>query len=222
MDHRIYSGSDRAPTDSWKAQIMKPRTLVLALAISALALPGLADDSSMPYAGQQSRTIKALSGEDIAALLQGEGMGMAKAAELNGYPGPKHVLILAEELKLTARQRREIRAVFDRMSAAAKPLGAELVERERALDQQFAEREITQDRLAAETGAIGELQGRLRSVHLTAHLETRALLSPDQIVLYEQLRGYGSPAAPMHHHPGPPHDRQATQPDRGTIAASRR
>jgi hypothetical protein len=40
----------------------------------------------MPYAGQQARTIKALSDEDIAALRKGEGMGMAKAAELNGYP----------------------------------------------------------------------------------------------------------------------------------------
>jgi len=129
-------------------------------------------------------------------------MGMAKAAELNGYPGPKHVLTLAEELKLTASQRQEIQAVFDRMNAAAKPLGTELVERERALDQQFAKREITRDRLAAETAAIGELEARLRSVHLTAHIETRALLSPDQIALYEQLRGYGSPAAPMHHHPG--------------------
>jgi Spy/CpxP family protein refolding chaperone len=175
---------------------MKPQTLILALSIGALALPGLADDSSMPYAGQQFRTIKALSEEDIAALLQGEGMGMAKAAELNGYPGPKHVLTLAEELKLTARQRQEIRAVFDRRSAAAKPLGAELVERERALDRQFAKREITRDRLAAETGAIGELEARLRSVHLTAHLETRALLSPDQIALYEQLRGYCCADAP--------------------------
>ena len=181
---------------------MKPQTLILALAIGALALPGLADDSLVPYAGQQSRTIKALSDEDIAALLQGEGMGMAKAAELNGYPGPKHVLTLAEELKLTASQRQEIQAVFDRMSAAAKPLGAELVERERALDQQFAKREITHDRLAAETAAIGELEAHLRSVHLAAHLETRALLSPDQIARYEQLRGYGSPAAPMHHHSG--------------------
>jgi Spy/CpxP family protein refolding chaperone len=181
---------------------MKPQTLIHALAKCGFVTPVLADDSSMPYAGQQSRTIKALSEEDIAALLQGEGMGMAKAAELNGYPGPKHVLTLAEQLKLTASQRQEIRAVFDRMSAAAKPLGAELIERERALDRQFAKRENTRDHLAAETGAIGELEARLRSVHLTAHLETRALLSPDQIVLYEQLRGYGSPAAPMHHHPG--------------------
>ena len=48
-----------------------------------------------PYAGQQTRAIKALSPEDLAGLLNGEGRGMAKAAELNGYPGPVHVLELA-------------------------------------------------------------------------------------------------------------------------------
>jgi hypothetical protein len=36
-----------------------------------------------------------------------------------------------------------------------------------------------------------------------AHLETRALLTSDQIALYEHLRGYGDPAgAPMQHHHG--------------------
>ena len=69
---------------------MKLRTLSLVLAASLFALPALAAD--MPYAGQQARTIKALSDDDLAALRKGEGMGMAKAAELNGYPGPAHVL----------------------------------------------------------------------------------------------------------------------------------
>jgi hypothetical protein len=88
------------------------------------------------------------------------------------------------------------------MSAAAKPLGAELIEHERMLDQAFAKTEITPDRLATETTAIGELAGRLRLVHLAAHLETRALLNPAQIALYQHLRGYGDPAAVMHHHHG--------------------
>jgi hypothetical protein len=84
--------------------------------------------------------------------------------------------------------------------AAAKPLGAELIERERALDQLFAKGDISPDRLAAATAAIGELQGRLRKVHLAAHLETRALLNPDQIARYQQLRGYGDSRAPVQHH----------------------
>ena len=176
---------------------MKPRTPLLALAISLIALPVLAAD--MPYAGQQARAIKSLSDDDIAALRKGEGMGMAKAAELNGYPGPAHVLQLAVQLGLTKTQQRDVQATFDRMSDAAKALGGELIAQEQTLDQLFAKGEITPDRLAAATAAIAELRGRLRAVHLSAHLETRALLNPDQIVRYQQLRGYGDPSAPEHH-----------------------
>jgi len=171
---------------------------LLALAIPLIALPVLAAD--MPYAGQQARSIKSLSGDDIAAMRKGEGMGMAKAAELNGYPGPAHVLQLAAKLGLTEIQQRDVQAIFDRMSAAAKPLGGELIAQEQALDQLFAKGEITPDRLAAATAAIAELQGRLRAVHLSAHLETRALLNADQIARYQQLRGYGASPAPEHHH----------------------
>jgi hypothetical protein len=177
---------------------MTPRTLLLAVAACMLALPALAAD--MPYTGQQMCAMKALSNDDIAALRKGEGMGMAKAAELNGYPGPAHVLQLAGQLGLTEIQRRDVQAIFDRMSAAAKPLGGELIAQEEALDQLFAKGEIRPDRLAAVTAAIAELEGRLRAVHLSAHLETRALVNPDQVVRYEQLRGYGDPQAPVQHH----------------------
>src|SRR5215469_16531382 len=105
---------------------VKLRKFVLTLAVCgcAFAVPGLAQHRSTPYAGQETRSIKSLSTEDVAALLKGEGMGMAKAAELNGYPGPVHVLALANELKLTESQRQQVQTIFDRMSAAAKPLGA--------------------------------------------------------------------------------------------------
>src|SRR5215471_2658646 len=180
---------------------MKLRIFLLAGAACVLAASALAADK--PYAGQQTRTIKALSDGDIAALRKGEGMGMAKAAELNGYPGPVHVMALAAQLGLTETQQRDVKAIFDRMSAAAKPLGVELIAQEQALDQLFAKGEITPDRLTAATAAIADLQGRLRAVHLSAHLETRALLNADQIARYQQLRGYGaSPALEHHHHHG--------------------
>src|SRR6266436_5241565 len=70
---------------------------------------------------------------------------------------------------LTESQQQRVTAIFEPMSAAAKPLGSEVIAREQALDQLFAKGEITPDRLTAETAAIGELQGRLRSVHLSAH-----------------------------------------------------
>jgi hypothetical protein len=180
----------------------RSRTIISIMAACVLSLPTLAAEMPVTsYAGQQARLVKALSDEDIAALRKGEGMGMAKAAELNGYPGPAHVLGLATQLGLTPDQLQQVIAIFERMSASAKPLGGELIAREQVLDQLFATGEITPDRLATETAAIGELNGRLRSVHLAAHLETRALLRPDQIALYQQLRGYGDPASAPRHQP---------------------
>jgi len=171
---------------------MHRRCLLVALATCILALPSIAAKMpTNPYTGQQTRSIKALSDEDIDALRKGEGMGLAKAAELNGYPGPAHVRTFAKQLRLSDEQLAQITAIFDRMSAAAKSLGAEMIDREQALDQLFVKGEITPERLATETIAIGELNGRLRAVHLAAHLETRALLQPDQLALYRQLRGYG-------------------------------
>jgi Spy/CpxP family protein refolding chaperone len=183
---------------------MNFRLFVAILVFSATAAAALAraDPPATPYAGQQTRAIKALSPEDVAGLLKGDGMGMAKAAELNGYPGPAHILALADRLGLTANQRRKVQAIFNRMSAAAKILGPQLVECERELDRLFATGEVTPARVAEATAAAAALQGRLRAAHLSAHLEARALLDPAQIALYRQLRGYSDPAMPAHHHHG--------------------
>jgi Spy/CpxP family protein refolding chaperone len=71
------------------------------------------------------------------------------------------------------------------------------------LDQLFATGQVTADPVTAETEALGELQGHLRSVHLTAHLEMRTLLTPEQIADYQELRGCGdAPQRPQHHHAG--------------------
>src|SRR6266404_6922463 len=113
----------------------------LSILIGTIAVIGFAgpivgaDPDKSGYAGQESRSIKALSQEDTAALRKGEGMGMAKAAELNGYPGPDHVLALARQLSLTEDQLLRTRIIFDRMSAAARPLGDELITHEQTLDR---------------------------------------------------------------------------------------
>jgi Spy/CpxP family protein refolding chaperone len=143
-----------------------------------------------PYAGLENRRIKALGDEEIAALLEGEGMGFALAAELNGWPGPRHVLDMAEALTLTAEQRSAIEAVRDAMSARARELGAELVEQETVMDRRFAHAHLDREELERLTGAIAVLRGQLRAVHLQAHLETRALLDEAQRIEYMRLRGY--------------------------------
>ena len=167
----------------------------LVAAALLLAAPVAPAQQHGGYAGQQSREIKALSAQETADLLAGRGMGLARAAELNGYPGPMHVLELRGPLDLSAAQLASVQASFERMQAAARPLGAELVERERTLDGAFRAATVTPARMAADAEAIGTLQGRLRAVHLAAHPEMRDLLTPDQVARYDQLRGYAGGSA---------------------------
>jgi hypothetical protein len=161
------------------------------LAIIATAVPAAAQ---MPYAGMQARSIKSLSDEQIADLRAGRGMSLALAAELNGYPGPSHVLEHAEALKLSDEQHAAITQLFESMKAEAIPIGQQLLAREADLDRQFADRTITADRLATTAAAIGEVQWRLRAAHLKYHLLTRAALTEGQVRRYAELRGYAGDA----------------------------
>ncbi len=172
------------------SRIALTAALVLISASLAPANPARAQTPS-PYAGEQSRAIKALSPKDIEDLVQGRGMGLAKSAELNRYPGPMHGLELAEPLKLSGEQREALKAIMARMSTDAKTLGAELLGLERELDAGFAARTIDAQRLSALTERIGARQGALRAVHLAAHIETAAVMSAEQIARYDHLRGYG-------------------------------
>ena len=163
--------------------------LVIALT-GSIAFSGAALAQQSPYAGDQTRAIKSLSPADVDALTNGTGMGMAKAGELNGYPGPAHILGMSDMLKLSPDQKAAITAIMGRMSTSAKMLGAQILERERILDGQFAKGTITPELLTQETAEIGGLQGQLRAIHLEAHLETKALLNPEQIAAYDRMRGY--------------------------------
>ena len=153
---------------------------------------GMHGNMGSSYAGQHTREIKALSAQEMTAYVQGQGHGFAKAAELNGYPGPMHVLELAEALKLSAEQREKSQALMTAHKAEARRLGTELIEAERALDQAFASRNVTAESLTQLTRAAGEKLAALRAEHLQAHLAQTALLTPEQIERYKTLRGYDS------------------------------
>jgi hypothetical protein len=118
---------------------MTIRTMVLAFALTLSS----AAVAQQPYAGQQVREIKALSAEEIAQYLAGAGMGFAKAAELNQYPGPMHTLELADQLSLSVEQRAAMESLMKRHKAEARELGAEVVRLERELDALFAEKRAT-------------------------------------------------------------------------------
>lgn len=168
-------------------------------AITILVLASSAVPAQSPYAGMQTRPIKALSVQQIDDLTSGRGMGLALAAELNGYPGPAHVLELSDKLALSATQKDRIQSLFELMKAESIPVGARLIEQENALDQQFASRSITPDALKDATTQIGVTQAELRNTHLKYHLETAQILLPDQMKQYADLRGYTSNAPGIHH-----------------------
>lgn len=145
-----------------------------------------------PYAGQELRSIKSMSPQEIEALRNGAGMGFAKLAELNHFPGPKHVLELSQQLGLTPAQLAETEALFADMQNKARALGRELLAAEAALDHAFENNEIKSETLETALLEIGEIRARLRFVHLEAHLRQKALLTDEQVVSYDELRGYGS------------------------------
>ncbi len=177
------------------------KTALLAAAIF-LAPALAAADSPSPYAGQKHRDVKALSAREIDDLLTGRGMGLAKTAELNGYPGPMHVLDLADRLALTPEQRAATEALLATMKTDARRLGAPILDAERALDREFAAGGVEERDLRARLAALAALQGELRFVHLRAHLAQAALLTAGQRQHYDVLRGYAdAPAAEDGHAP---------------------
>ena len=128
---------------------------------------------------------------DRDGLLNGEGMGQAKYAEMNGYPGPKHVLELAAELNLNERQKESVQKIYDVMRAQALSIGKLIVHEEERLHAAFGNKQVSQDTVDAISDRVGRLRGRLRAVHLVAHLGAKMILGREQIETYKTLRGVG-------------------------------
>lgn len=164
------------------------------------------DESSnveqVSYAQHQEHQMRSLTEDEVERYLKGEGMGFARVAEINHYPGPMHVLDLAEELELTEEQREAVRKIFERMQAEAKRLGREYVDHEQEIDSLFANEQdeaFEVQELIRESGAI---LSELRFVHVHAHMETREVVTPEQIALYDELRGYSEASGGGRHFHG--------------------
>jgi hypothetical protein len=157
-----------------------------------------ADPAASPYAGQRDADIKALTPAELAGLLDGKGLGFAKSAELNGYPGPMHVLELRNELGLDDAQLAATQALFERMRNAARAEGTALVAAERHLDGLYATRTANEANVAEALRRIESRRARLRGIHLDAHLAQARLLAGHQIARYAELRGYAARAGHTH------------------------
>ena len=146
--------------------------------------------------------IRGIDPKTIEGYLNGDGLGLALPAELNGYPGPRHILDLAEELALTSAQQTQVQDLFDQMKPQAMALGEKILAAEGDLEQAFREQTIQETNLSTQLMTLGDLQSQLRFVHLRTHLATIDILSQHQIVQYNALRGYEDmPADHQNHHP---------------------
>lgn len=144
--------------------------------------------------------IRGLSSDTIEAYRSGAGSGLALPAELNGYPGPRHVLDLADELELTEEQRTDIQALYDEMLPQAIQLGEQILLAEAELERAFRGNTIDEAFLETQLAQIGMLQADLRFVHLRTHLATVDILTSKQTEQYNLLRGYVSEGATEGHH----------------------
>ena len=169
------------------------------MVLAILMGSGVASAERLPE--QVPSNIRSLSAEEIRGLRDGEGMGLARAAELNGYPGPTHVLEAAREGKihLDAEQQQAIEAIRAAMKAEAQALGRQILALEAALEAGFRERRLTEAELTHQIEEIGSRRAALRLAHLRAHFFTAGLLRPEQIEHYTQFRGYAT-ASPGHGH----------------------
>jgi len=186
-DHWQEAGlfSDQEP-------IMNTRLGFVILAILVFfTLPAQSETGAhSQYSGQENRDIKSLSPADIDELQRGSGWGLAKAAELNGVPGPAHLLELKDEIPLSQDQVGAITKIYESMRAQAIEQGEAHIRLERELEQGFRNQTITEQTLKRKLGEISTSRGQLRYTHLVTHLKTPELLSTEQIARYNALRGY--------------------------------
>jgi hypothetical protein len=163
----------------------------------------LTPQPTSPYIDLLDSPIRGLSAEEISDLETGAGAGFARSAELNGYPGPRHILDLKSELELNEDQLIQVQALYDEMNGEARQLGAEILQMESDLELAFRDQTIDEDSLDKKVAALADKYGELRLLHLRTHLKAIDLLTSHQLVLYNQLRGYteAHPSGIEHEHP---------------------
>jgi len=147
-------------------------------------------EQATKYSGQEQKNIKALSQDEIGGYLAGKGMGLAKSAELNQFPGPKHVMELSQELSLSKSQIEETKNIYEAMKGKAIGYGQQLIIKEEEIEGLFSKNSVTPQILERVLSESAEIKSKLRGAHLIAHIEQKAVLTKRQIILYDTLRGY--------------------------------
>ncbi len=154
-----------------------------------LLLPALVLADHHSAGGGKGKHSGSLSEQEITALRAGKGKGMARAAHQSGYPGPRHVLELADKLDLDDEQLQQTQVLFADMKRRAMALGEAIITAEAELDAAFARDSVDADAVNASLLEIGRLRAELRFVHIDTHLKQRDVLSDAQVATYYEARG---------------------------------
>ena len=179
------------PSDRLVKMIRSLAPLACALLVSA---PLVAQHQHEDHATGYDLTLfvegTALTADQITELRTGAGAGLALPAEINSYPGPKHVLEHAAGLGLTDEQATAVEGIRVGMNQTAVDLGTRVIAAERHLASLFASASATPEAVVEATRTVADLRGQLQAAHLIAHLRTRAVLTAEQVAAYDRLRGY--------------------------------
>lgn len=164
--------------------------LIIFITATSVPAPGQHSHSTSPYAHTQSAEFPTLTPAEVRELRTGEGMGLARAAELNQFPGPRHLLDLKSDIGLSPAQVARIEEIREKMTTRAVAKGKDILHAERHLANLFASGHPTVTELNRITGHLGTMRGELQAIHLVAHIESTRELTAQQIESYDRLRGY--------------------------------
>ena len=115
---------------------------------------------------------------------------MSKAAELNGVPGPAHLLEMKDEIPLDAMQVSTITQIFEQMRKQAIRQGLKLIALDLKLESHFQNRTITDAILRSSLDAIAKniaAKPKLKKI-------PPILLIPDDASMAASAAGAGSGA----------------------------
>lgn len=160
------------------------RALIRVLTLCILVVSVAAAQSSDP---PSSMTV-----EERKGYISGEGAGEGRPAETFGYPSPKRVLELEKELNLTTEQKSRISEIYMRMKRDGSFYGKRIVAEELALDNFFRTGQLDWAALANRVEKVGNLKWKFRTTHFAAHFKTRQVLTPEQVIKFQELRAADS------------------------------
>jgi len=112
---------------------------------------------------------------------------LALVAELNHYPEPEKVLNWKKELGLTPVQLNEVKNINTEIHRKMKEMGGMIIKNEKAIDDIFRSRKLTDGDVIFFVTRYGLYEGELRTAILLTYLKMNDILTAVQKEKYQRL-----------------------------------